>query len=107
MSFLRPKYFDNLHLAISAITGQPRIASIDPKKPNKSDKYKDIPEDEWISSIMGWVDLLPEHSVYLNVNKGYSFFLGGNLSTKEELINTLKGALDKLQKELPEEEPNE
>ena len=101
---MRPKYFDNLHVAISAITGQSRIAYIDPKKPNQSDKYIDIPEDEWFNTIMSWIDMLPEGKVLLSVHKGYSFLLGGNLSSKEELIKALKSTLVKLEQELPDRE---
>ena len=49
-----PKYFENLKLAVSAITGQPRIVKINPKNPDRSDKYIDIPHDEFKNIMLNY-----------------------------------------------------
>ena len=45
MTINLPKYFKNLHIAISSITGEPRIISTSDVNTNLCEKYKNIDAD--------------------------------------------------------------
>ena len=81
-----PKYFKNLHLMTSAITGTPRIVNIDTNKTNFSEKYKDIPKEEWESALIQYFNSFQDGTRQLYVIDNWSFFLGGNANSKEQLI---------------------
>ena len=102
-----PKYFDHLQLAISAITGKPRIAYIDPKKPNESSKYKNIPDEEWLNVILTWLNMFKNGNAVVQVTNNYGFLIGGKTSSREELINYLNAVVKQLEQDLPEEPKNE
>lgn len=91
-----PKYFKNLHLMISAITGTPRIVNIDLDKTNLSDKYKDIPKEEWESALVQYFNTFQEGMRQLYVIDNWSFFLGGNATSKEQLIDILEKAIEEV-----------
>ena len=88
-----PKYFKNLHLMVSAITGTPRIVSIDRSKTSMSDKYKDIPKEEWECALISYFNMFQEDTRQLYVLDNWSFVLGGNPKDKETLIEMLEGAI--------------
>lgn len=88
-----PKYFKNLHLTISAITGTPRIVNIDLNKTNLSEKYKDIPKEEWESALIQYFNSFQDGTSQLYVIDNWSFFLGGNANSKEQLIKILEDVL--------------
>lgn len=88
-----PKYFKNLHLLTSAITGRPRIVNIDLEKTNKSDKYIDVPKDEWESAMLNYFGAFPENSRQLLVLDNFTTVIGANVSSKEELIKMLEGVI--------------
>lgn len=91
-----PKYFKNLHLMISAITGTPRIVSINPEKTQLSDKYIDIPKEEWEGSLIHYFDSFQEGKRQLLVIDNWSFFLGGNATSREHLIRMLEDAIEEV-----------
>lgn len=91
-----PKYFKNLHLMISAITGTPRIVSINPEKTQLSDKYIDIPKEEWEGSLINYFDSFQEGRSQLQVVNSWSFFFGGNATSREELIWMLEQAIEEV-----------
>lgn len=91
-----PKYFKNLHLMISVITGTPRIVSIDPEKTQLSDKYIDIPKEEWEGSLIHYFDSFQEGKRQLLVIDNWSFFLGGNATSREHLIRMLEDAIEEV-----------
>lgn len=94
-----PKYFKNLHLCISVIEGKPRIVNIDFTKTNMTDKYKDIPLDEWESALLGYFAHFDDGTSQLMIGgDNWEFFLGGNFSSKEELIKCLKGRIEDIEK---------
>lgn len=93
-----PKYFNNLHLMVSAITGTPRIVSIDTNKTNMSDKYKDIPKEEWESALISYFNSFKEDTRQLYVLDNWSFFLGGNPKDKETLIKMLEEVIAEVKK---------
>ena len=97
---LLPKYFDNLHVGISAITGEPRIFSS--KDLRKSDKYKVIPKDEWENAVVGWFSMFKEDTTFIQVTQDWAYCIGGNMSCKENLIKHLRDIADTLEKELNE-----
>lgn len=88
-----PKYFKNLHLMISAITGTPRIVNIDLNKTNLSEKYKDISKEEWESALIRYFNSFQEGTRQLYVIDNWSFFLGGNANSKEQLIKILESVI--------------
>ena len=92
-----PKYFENLHLAISAITGKPRICSV---KDNNwvTDKYKNIPDKEWESCIMNWFHYFQEGKSFVQVLSDYTFCVGGKAYNKRSLIEGLRKCADELEK---------
>lgn len=97
-----PKYFKNLHLMISVITGTPRIVSIDTEnsqlsdKIQLSDKYIDIPKEEWEGSLIHYFDSFQEGKRQLLVIDNWSFFLGGNATSREHLIRMLEDAIEEV-----------
>ena len=94
-----PKYFKNLHVSISAITGTPRIVNIDFSKTNCSDKYKDIPIDEWESCLLGYFAHFKENQSQMMIGgDNWEFFIGGNAKTKEDLIKILQQRIKDIQK---------
>ncbi len=88
-----PKYFKNLHLMISTITGTPRIVNIDTNKTNFSEKYKDIPKEEWESAIIQYFNHFKNGTRQLYVIEDWSFFIGGKAKNKEQLIKILENIL--------------
>lgn len=100
-----PNNLKNLHVAISAITGQPRIIQIkNIKYPSFCDKYKNIPEDEWISAILNYFEMtvakiippkkyhaptLKAHIEDTEIGKGI-FALGGKFDSWEDLEDQAK-----------------
>lgn len=96
-----PKYFNNLHLAIGTITGQPRICSL--KKDTKlTDVYKDVPEKEWENCLMLWFHYFEEGKTFLQVLNDYTFCIGGKAKDKQQLITLLRTCADKLEKTINE-----
>ena len=94
-----PKYFKNLHLTISCICGTPRIANIDFSKTNCTDKYKNIPIDEWESCLLGYFAHFKENQSQMMIGgDNWEFFIGGNAKTKEDLIKILQDRIEKIQK---------
>ena len=94
-----PKYFKNLHLSISAITGTPRIVNIDFNKTNCSDKYKNIPIDEWEGSLLGYFAHFKENQSQMMIGgDNWAFYIGGNAKTKEDLIKILQDRIQEIQK---------
>ena len=93
-----PKYFNKLHLCISGITGTPRIVNIDFKKSNMSDKYKDIPKDEWEGALLQYFSHFKEKQVQLMVGQNWEFFIGGNATNKETLIKALEERIEAIKK---------
>ena len=94
-----PKYFDNLHIGISAITGEPRIVSIKEGK-NCSDKYKVIPDEEWKSCIVGWFSMFKPQNSFIQITKDWGYCIGGKALNKKHLIQVLRELADSLEKEL-------
>ena len=92
-----PKYFKNLHLLISEITGTPRIVNIDLNKTNFSDKYVDIPKEEWKRAIVGSFSHFKEGERLLYIANNWEFFLGGNPKDKKHLIKILENAIKEVQ----------
>ena len=106
-----PSYFKNLHIGICAITGQPRIISSKSDKPSFCDKYKDIPQGEWISAVLNYFDMLagdikPPQKYHLpilkasikKVKEGEGLFvLGGKFDTWEDLESQAKAFLAQVQ----------
>lgn len=88
-----PKYFKNLHLMISAITGTPRIVNIDLNKTNLSEKYKDIPKEEWESALIQYFNSFQDGTRQLYVIDNWSFFVGGKAKNKEQLIKILENVI--------------
>lgn len=94
-----PKYFKNLHVSISAITGTPRIVNIDFSKTNCSDKYKNIPIDEWESCLLGYFAHFKENQSQMMIGgDNWEFYIGGNAKTKEDLIKILQQRIEEIQK---------
>lgn len=94
-----PKYFKNLHLTISCICGTPRIANIDFSKTNYTDKYKNIPIDEWESCLLGYFAHFKENQSRMMIGRdNWEFFIGGNAKTKEALIKMLQKRIEEIQK---------
>lgn len=91
-----PKYFDNLHVGISAITGEPRIVSLKGKN-NMSDKYKTIPKEEWESSVIGWFSMFKDGNLFVKVTKDFAFCIGGKTKDKKKLISVLKNVIKALE----------
>lgn len=91
-----PKYFDNLHLTVSSITGVPRIVNIDFEKTNFSDKYKDIPKDEFESTLIQYFDHFQKGSRQLIVNDNWTTVIGINADSKEQLIKILENVIEEV-----------
>lgn len=90
-----PRYFNDLHVAVSAITGVPRIVSC--KEDSLStDKYKDISEDEWESVLLNFFDFFKDR-IYFKMLKSGGFVIGGNKAPKE-LAKDLKRIAKELEK---------
>lgn len=94
-----PKYFENLHLEIAAITGSPRI--VNTKNPHTStDKYKNIPQDEWESAILNWAKFLDNGFVQILTDG--TFLVAGKIDTENKeqvipgVIQSLRNLADKL-----------
>lgn len=88
-----PKYFKNLHILISGITGTPRIVNIDLEKTNYSDKYKDISKEEWESAMINYFSYFDNNKRQLMVTKDWAFFIGGKAENKDQLIKLLEGTI--------------
>lgn len=94
MTINLPKYFENLHIAISSITGEPRIISDSNAKTNFCEKYKNIDENEWVSALLNWFDMKSPKgktqptlkASITNVEKGEGTFVyGGHFDSWESL----------------------
>lgn len=94
-----PKYFNNLHLEVAAITGSPRIAKMKEDKNGKrfSDTYKNISQEEWESAILNWAGHLEKGFVQVLTNG--NFVIAGNIK-EEDKIKGLAEALRRLADEL-------
>lgn len=92
-----PKYFNNLHLAISCICGTPRIVNIDFSKTNCTDKYIDIPIDEWENCLLSYFAHFKENNSQMMIGgDNWEFFIGGNAQTKEDLIKILEDRIEEI-----------
>lgn len=91
-----PKYFKNLHLTTSAITGTPRIVNIDFSKTNLSDKYIDVPKEEFEGTLIGYFQSFPENSRQLIVTDKWTTVAGINASSKADLIKILEGIIEEV-----------
>ena len=89
-----PAYFKNLHLGVAAITGKPRIMSIKPNE-DSTDKYINIPDEEWHNAILSWANHL-EHG-YVQVLDDYTFCIAGKATSKRHLIQGIKKLADELE----------
>lgn len=94
MTINLPKYFENLHIAISSITGEPRIILDSNAKTNFCEKYKNIDENEWVSALLNWFDMKSPKgktqptlkALITNVEKGEGTFIyGGHFDSWENL----------------------
>jgi hypothetical protein len=94
MTINLPKYFENLHIAVSRITGEPRIVSDSNAKTNFCEKYKNIDENEWVSALLNWFDIKSPKgktrptfkALMTNVEKGEGTFVyGGHFDSWENL----------------------
>ena len=93
------KYFNDLHVTICAITGQPRIASY--KEGQKStDKYKDIPDEEWKGALLNWFSKFKESQTFIQVLKDYTFCFGGKVKDKQELVQALRNLANILERDI-------
>ena len=99
MTINLPKYFKNLHIAISSITGEPRIISDSNAKTNFCEKYKNIDENEWVSALLNWFDMKSPKgktqptlkASIINVEKGEGTFVyGGHFDSWEDLEDQAK-----------------
>lgn len=91
-----PKYFKNLHLAVSTITGTPRIVSIDFSKTNATDKYIDVPKEEFENCLINHYKLMPENTRHLMVTENWTTVCGINATSKENLIKCLEAILEEV-----------
>lgn len=96
-----PKYFNDLHVLISAITGQPRIAKTKNGK-LVTDKYIDIPQKEWESAILNWASML-EHG-YVQVLEDFTFCFAGKAKNKKHLIQGMRKLADELEELINKQE---
>ena len=88
-----PKYFKNLHILISCITGTPRIVNIDLEKTNCSDKYKDISKEEWESAMINYFSYFDNNMRQLMITEDWAFYVGGKAENKDQLIKLLEGTI--------------
>lgn len=87
-----PKYFNNLNIAVSVITGKPRIVSIKPDdKSNTTDKYKNIDERTWVNCILLW---LQHRTLGCTILDDYTVLIGGKVKDKKDLIKCLENIID-------------
>lgn len=99
-----PKYMKNLHILVSGIMGTPRIVSVNLEKVKDkqcfmSEKYKDIPQDEWDAALMAYFSHFGMNQRQLAVSKdGWAFFIGGNFDTADNLIKCLKNCIEEIKK---------
>ena len=91
-----PKYFYNLHVCISAICGTPRIANIDFSKTNRTDKYIDIPIDEWENCLLIYFTYFKENNSQIMISNEWGFVVGGKAQTKEDLIKILEDRIEEI-----------
>ena len=94
MTINLPKYFENLHIGISSITGEPRIISCADSKTTFCEKYKNIAENEWVSAVLNWFDMKSPKGLtqptlkasIIDVKKGEGYFAyGGHFDSWEDL----------------------
>ena len=94
-----PKYFKDLHLEVAAITGSPRIACTKLGQ-TSTDKYKNIPKEEWESAILNWAGFLEKG--YVQIIKDGSFVIAGKVQDENKiqgLINALRRLANELEKD--------
>jgi hypothetical protein len=107
----KPKYMNNLHVTVSAITGTPRIVKIKEHDQRKNyvitENYIDIPKNEWDSALIQYFRAFDINVRQLVVGKSdWSFFAGGHFETPEKLIQCLKGCISEIEKLTKEESKN-
>ena len=93
-----PKYFEKLHIAVSAITGTPRIVSIDYDKTNLSEKYKNISKDEFESAMLGYYQHFKDNERQLLVLNDWTTVIGLKATNKENLLKMLKEIIKEVEK---------
>lgn len=93
-----PKYFENLTIGISTITGQPRIISVkqdEKDKPIKNtDKYKDIDGKTWHDCIMLYFQ---KQNPTFEILDDFTFLIAGKVENKEQLLKVLKGLTEHIE----------
>lgn len=91
-----PKYFKNLHLEVSAICGSPRIAAVQEGK-SYTDKYINIPKEEWESALLNWAEHLEKG--YVQATKNGSFIVAGTMKNPsiKEFVKVLKNLIKELE----------
>ena len=82
-----PKYFKNLHLEVSAITGSPRIVNTK-QLGTPTDKYINIPQTEWESAILNWAGNLDKG--YTQITKDGNFVIAGKVDDDRPVPNLIK-----------------
>lgn len=93
-----PKYFKNLHLIVTEITGKPQIVSLKPYKGIFKKYGIDIPKEEWISAMMTYYSSGQfKNTRQMLISTDYTFLIGGNVGTKENLIKALKSCIKELE----------
>lgn len=95
-----PKYFKELHVAVCAITGTPRIVSMKDGD-NYSEIYKDIPKEEWEAAILNWASMLPKG--YIQCTSNFKFAVCGKVENKQHLIQALKNAIKIFEERIPDD----
>ena len=94
----------DLHIAISAITGTPRIVKFRKKSSEGAmftytDKYIDIPQEEWDTALIHYFDSFkPNTRQFAVLDNDWSFFLGGHFDTAESLIQCLKECIAEVER---------
>lgn len=89
-----PEYFKDLHLAVSAIKGSPRIVSLKEGE-DTSDKYINIEQAEWESAILNWARKLDKG--FVQVLNDYTFCIAGKAENKRHFIMGLRKLADELE----------
>ena len=92
-----PKYFENLHLAISGRTGTPRIVNIDYNKTNLSDKYKNIPKDEFESAMLEYYQHFKENARQLLILNDWTTVFGCKANNKKDLLKILNKTIKEIE----------
>lgn len=91
-----PKYFDSLHLAINAVTGQPIIGSF--KNKPVTDKQKTIPGEEWESAILNFFNHFDSGKTYVQALKSGTFCIAGKFETPKQTAEFLRNIVTTMEK---------